>query len=249
MSIEVRQIGEKNLKEFIALPFRLYQKDKNWVPPLVSSMKKMLDPQKNKFLKSPHACFMAYRDSKPVARILAGQNVPESQAYGTARGYFSLFEAEDMESGVKVVEAAQEYLKRIGMRAMKGPYSPTNGEENRLLLTAGFDLPPVLDQTYNPAWYRDVFERAGFTKTASDMLAFKIVPDDIPFDKFRKVVAYAKERYGFEAVPIDLTNHGQGAAGYPQHTKRIGRAGLGQRRSLVGQYPAGGGRHESPGRS
>ncbi len=206
MGIEVRQIDEKDLKEFIKLPFRLYKKDKNWVPPLIPTMKGMLNPEKNKFLKCQHAYFMAYRDAKPVARILAGHNVPESESHGTARGFFSLFEAEDMESGVKVVEAAQEYLKQIGMQVMKGPYSPTDGEEDRLLLIEGFDSPPVLYETYNPEWYRDVFERAGFTKSASDMLAFKIVPDEIPFDKFRKVVGYAKERYGFEAYPIDLKN-------------------------------------------
>ena len=93
MSIEIRQIDENNLKEFIKLPFKLYRNDSKWVPPLIRSMKDMLKPSSNVFLGGEHAYFMAYRDSEPVARILAGHNLPESEKQETKRGYFSLFEA------------------------------------------------------------------------------------------------------------------------------------------------------------
>jgi len=204
MSIEIRRIDEGNLKAFIRLPFRLYKNDPNWVPPLISDAKNMLDAGKNVFLKKgQHAFFMAYRDGEPAARILAGHNVPESEKYGINRGYFSLFEAQDAQSGAAVLEAAQQYLKQIGMQVMKGPYSPTDGEEERLLLIEGFDAPPVLYGMYNPAWYQDVFESFGLSKS-SDMLAFKIVPGDVPLARFRKIVGYAKKRYGFEAYSVDF---------------------------------------------
>jgi len=86
---------------------------------------------------------------------------------------------------------------------MKGPYSPTNGEEERTLLVEGFDSPPVLQAVYNPKWYMDVFEDFGLKK-ASDMLAFKILASDAPIKRFAKVVQFAKKRYGFEAYPFDL---------------------------------------------
>jgi len=203
MSIEIRQIDKNNLKAFIKLPFKLYRNDPKWVPPLIKSMKDMLKPENNVFLGGGHAYFMAYRDGEPVARILAGHNLLESESRGEKRGFFSLFEAQDMESGLKILEAAQEYLKQIGMQSMKGPFSPTNGEENRALLVEGFESPPVLYAAYNPEWYRDLFESFGFSK-AADLLGFKIEASEVPFDKFRKIVGYAKKRCGFEAYPINM---------------------------------------------
>lgn len=203
MSIQVRQIDKDNLKAFIKLPFKLYKDDPNWVPPLISNMKKVLTPEKNAFLQCEHAYFMAYRDGKPVARILAGHNLLESEARGEKRGFFSLFEARDHESGQAVLEAAQKYLKQMGMQAMKGPFSPTNGEEDRALLVEGFESPPVLYASYNPEWYADLLESLGFSK-AADLLGFKIEGSEMPFERFRKVVGFAKKRYGFEAYPINM---------------------------------------------
>ncbi|MBN2880356.1 MAG: hypothetical protein JXN65_12090 [Clostridia bacterium] len=204
MSIEVRQIDESNLKEFIKLPFRLYKNDPNWVPPLISEMKSMLNADKNVFLQSQHAFFIAYRDGKPAARILAGYNEPVSKTTGISNGYFSLFEADDEESGAAVLEAAETYLRNIGTVKMFGPYSPTDGEENRALLVEGFDSPPVLYAAYNPEWYMHTFEEFGLKKS-SDLLAFKIDTGKMPIEKFRKIVGYAKKKFGFEAYPLNLS--------------------------------------------
>jgi hypothetical protein len=205
MSIEVKQIDKSHLNTFIKLPFKLYKKDPNWVPPLIGSMRDMLNPQNNSFLRGDHAYFVAYQNKKPVARILAGHNLLESQARGEKRGFFSLFEAQDEQSAKAVLQAAQDYLKQMGMQAMKGPFSPTGGEERRALLVEGFESPPVLYASYNPEWYRDVFVNFGF-KNAADLLGFRIETNKVPIDKFRKIVEYAKRRYGFEAYPINMKN-------------------------------------------
>ncbi len=205
MSVEIRQIEENNLKDFIRLPFRLYKDDPKWVPPLISEMKSMLDPEKNVFLQSEHAFFMAYRGTHPTARILAGYNEPVSTKTGIKNGYFSLFEAEDEESGTAVLKAAESYLREIGVSRMVGPYSPTNGEEERALLVEGFDSPPVLYAAYNPEWYKRLFENYGLKKS-SDLLAFKIDTHSMPIDKFRKIVGYAKIKFDFEAYSLDIEN-------------------------------------------
>jgi hypothetical protein len=114
-------------------------------------MLEMLDARNNMFLRNgEHAFFMAYRNKVPVARVLAGYNAPVSEKTGVSNGYFSLFEAEDKESGLAVLEAAEKYLKQLKVARIVGPYSPTNGEEDRALLIEGFDSPPVLYASYNP---------------------------------------------------------------------------------------------------
>ena len=206
MSINVKKIKKSNLNQFIKLPYRLYKKDNNWVPPLYSTMRDMLDSEKNVFLKNgDHAFFLAYRGKKVVARILAGYDEPVSRKTGIDNGYFSLFEATDKESGLAVLDAAVNFCKSIGTVRILGPHSPTNGEEDRALLVEGFGFPPVLYHTYNPEWYQDVFIYFGLKKS-NDMLAFKIEIDKMPIERFRTVVSYAQNRFKFAPYKLDLKN-------------------------------------------
>lgn len=40
---------EKRLKEFLRLPFVLYRDDPQWVPPVVSEVRRTLDPKRNPY--------------------------------------------------------------------------------------------------------------------------------------------------------------------------------------------------------
>lgn len=169
-------------------------------------MKKTLDPSNNKFLSGgEHSFFMAFKGKKPVARILAGINAPMTQKTGIVWSYFSLFEAENEESGKAVLDAAAEYCKSHGAVKLLGPFSPTNGEDSRGLLVEGFDGPPVLLSPYNPPWYKELFEKYGLQKYR-DLYAFKIETVNTPLERFRKGVNYAKKRYKFDAKKADLNN-------------------------------------------
>lgn len=205
--ITARRIKKKELGRFLRLPFRLYKDDPNWVPPLFSEMKNMLDPEKNAFLKNgEHSFFMAFRGRKAVARVLAGYNYNVSKTTGVPNGYFALLEAEDEESGLAVLEAAADYCKSLGAVKIVGPYSPTDGEEDRALLIDGFGFPPVLYTAYNPLWYKEVLEKFGMVKHAEDLLAFLIETDTMPIDRFRRVLAAAEKKGSFSAQRIDFDN-------------------------------------------
>ncbi|HOV69974.1 MAG TPA: hypothetical protein PLZ84_06575 [Clostridia bacterium] len=204
MALTVRQIKKNELDKFLKLPFRLYRNDPNWVPPLLSEYKNMLDPAKNTFLAGgEHAYFMAFDGKRAVARILAGRNTPVTNSTGIKTGYFSLFEARDERSGLAVLEAAADYCRSLGLERIIGPYSPTNGEEERALLVEGFDMPPVLYTTYNPPWYSEAFEKFGLKKS-SDLLAFILEADKLPLEKFRRVVRLAEQRYCYKANSVRM---------------------------------------------
>ena len=205
MDVTIRRIGKKEMGRFLRLPFRLYRDDPNWVPPLLSEMKSMLDTEKNHFLNdSSPAYFMAFRGRKAVARVLAGYHASMSKKTGIPNGYFALFEAEDEESGLAVMEAAAAYCKSLGAERFFGPQSPTDGEEERALLIEGFGFPPVLYTAYNPNWYQNVFEKFGMVKF-NDLMAFLLEADKLPLDKFRKLVRYGETRYGYHADRIDFS--------------------------------------------
>jgi hypothetical protein len=201
--INIRQLSEKKLRPFIMLPFRLYKNDPNWVAPLISDMKSRLNSRKNPFLATPHAFFLAERDGRPVARILAGIHRPKTGKMGVNIGYFSLFEAEDEASGLAVLGAAEAYCKGLDCVKLYGPEAPTGGEDDRALLVEGFGSPPKLYCTYNPEWYPPLFEKYGLERE-SDIYSFIVTTETMELERFRRVVDYAKKRYGFEAQRFDL---------------------------------------------
>lgn len=64
--------NSRQLKDFIQLPWKIYRDNPYWVPPLISEMKKKLDPGVHPFFKhSQVQLFVAYYRKIPVGRIAA----------------------------------------------------------------------------------------------------------------------------------------------------------------------------------
>ena len=61
-----------DIREFIMLPFRLYEGTDRWVPPLISERKRHLDRRRNPFFQHADAeYFLARRGDRIVGRISA----------------------------------------------------------------------------------------------------------------------------------------------------------------------------------
>ncbi|NIV34856.1 MAG: N-acetyltransferase, partial [Anaerolineae bacterium] len=94
------------------------------------------------------------------------------------------------------------------MEAIRGPESFSQNEECGLLVD-GFDSPPVVLMTYNPRYYQDFIERAGFGKAqdlyAWDLLTtiFDLDPERLP-RKFLRVAEQARKREGLVIRTIDM---------------------------------------------
>ncbi|MGQ9778426.1 MAG: GNAT family N-acetyltransferase [Bacillota bacterium] len=203
MSLRVEVVATKQaVRDFLLLPWRIYRGDPNWVPPLFVEMKRILDPRRNGYLrKGPHAGFLVYRDGLAVGRVLAGIDEPTNAAKGTRDGWFSLFETlPDYEAAKLLLEAAADYLAGMGMERMRGPVSPTGGDDYRGVLVEGFDRPPVLMNSYNPPYYPEFLERAGLVKCL-DLYAYYFPPRP---PKNPRAVEYAERRFGFRVEPLDL---------------------------------------------
>lgn len=200
-AIEVVKTG-RAVEDFLHLPWRIYKGDPHWVPPLFVEMRRTLDPRRNAYLrKGPHVLFLARRDGLPAGRLMAGVDERTNAAKGTRDGWFSLFEAvEDYEVAESLLAAAAEYLAGLGMERMKGPVSPTGGDDYRGLLVEGFGRPPVLMNSYNPSYYPEFLERAGLVKCL-DLYAYYFPPRP---PKDPRAVEYAERRFGFRIDHLDL---------------------------------------------
>jgi GNAT superfamily N-acetyltransferase len=194
--------SKRDQKEFVALPFRLYRDDPNWVPPLRRDVNELIDPDKHPFHE--HATvelFLARKGDEVVGRIAAVHNDLHLHVHGDKTGFFGLFESiEDAEVSGKLFDAVATWLKSRGLETMRGPASFSLNEEAGLLVD-GFDGPPVVMMTYNPRWYEQLIEGYGFRKS-KDLLAY-ILRDPVPDARLVRMADKLRERYNVKVRTLD----------------------------------------------
>jgi hypothetical protein len=182
-SVEVVPVRRRaEMKAFIDLPWTIYQGDPNWVPPIKSDLSRLLDPRKHPFWKfSERELFLARRGSEIVGRIAAIIDQNYNRYHNESMGIWGFFEsARDPEAAVALFAAAEGWVREKGMAFIRGPLNPSTNYEVGLLVE-GFDSPPALMMTYNPAYYAELVRYCGHKKE-KDLFAYRFtlgteVPD------------------------------------------------------------------------
>ncbi|MBL7129026.1 MAG: hypothetical protein ISS16_08585 [Ignavibacteria bacterium] len=168
---------EKN--QFIKFPWKIYENDAYWVPPLLFDVKNNLDKKKNPFYDhSKMEMWLAEKEGKLAGRIAAIVNENHNKYYNDKVGFFGFFECvNDKDVSKLLFDTASEYLKENGMEVIRGPVNPSTNDECALLID-GFDSSPVMLMPYNPKYYVSLIEEYGFEK-AKDLYALYIGADVI----------------------------------------------------------------------
>jgi GNAT superfamily N-acetyltransferase len=201
--IEVKT--KKDKKDFIRLPFKVYKNDQNWVPPLKSDIKKIVnDKDSQLFNNGPHKFFLAKRGKEVVGRIAFGIDRKLNEYKGVNHAYFTLFECEENQNTADLLlETAEKWAYKHKMVYLKGPVSPTNGDDYRGLLVNNFENPPTILMPYNHPYYVDFFEDYDeYLK----YYAFEYDPEKSLSDKQRRLASIAMKRYNFTVKNADFSN-------------------------------------------
>ena len=202
--VEMLEKTKLGIRDFMKLPYRLYRKDANWVPPMYGMQLKQLLGENNPLLVGEHCFFMAYDDGRPVARVLAGVDDRLNARLGEKRGYISLFESENnLEYARAVLDAATHYLKNLGMTRVVGPNNPGFDDFSKGFLWEGFDGPPMLFNPYNPPYYNELFTAYGFTKHR-DHYAFYLRLNEFPVAAYQNLSDMAQKRFRFRVEHVNL---------------------------------------------
>jgi GNAT superfamily N-acetyltransferase len=193
-----------DLRKFILYPWKLYRGSPNWVAPLVSDQKLLLDPRKNPFFEhSELQHFLAWRGREIVGRISAivDRNYVEFQQEKV--GLFGFFECIDDEPTAKALFGTVEgWLRERGMESMLGPTNPSTNDTVGLL-TDAFDQPPVLHMPYTFPYYLRLCEASGLTK-ARDLYAY-YMENKVPIsDKIRRVAELVRKRRKVTIRPLNM---------------------------------------------
>ncbi len=204
MPLRIEPVEGRGFREFVELPFRLYEGDPLWVAPVRSMQRGMLDPSRGHpfHQHGETACFLARESSgKPVGRICAIVNRAHNEFHHDRTGFFGFLEAvDDQEVFDALLETASAWLRARGMDTVRGPMNFSTNEEIGTLVD-GFDRRPVLMMTYNPPYHGMRIEAAGFAKS-KDVLAYLLEKDTIRWDRMRRLAGLVERRTGAEVRTV-----------------------------------------------
>lgn len=210
MAVDVRKVeSAEDFQAFFKFPWTLYKDDANWVPPLLSMRRDLLDKKKNpswEYMEGDY--FAAWRGNEIVGTITALINHRHNEFHQEHVGWFGTFETyDDQEIAIALLNTAADWVKARKFDAIRGPQSFTTHEECGLLID-GFNR-PVLLMPYNPPYYQKLVEGAGFVK-AMDIYSFHLSRqgsiEHATADRLERLTKAVMKRNKITVRPIDRKN-------------------------------------------
>ncbi len=195
--------GKKDMEAFIRLPWSIYSKDPNWVPPVMQETRMRLSPKNPYFRHADARFWIAFRQNRVVGRISAQIDRLHLGRYADSTGFWGMLEAEDSrEIFSALLETAEGWLCSRGMKRARGPYNLSVNQECGLLVK-GFEFPPSMMMGHASSYYAQRLEELGYVK-AKDLIAYSIdkAPDTIR--RIEKILG--RQRDQFQTRPLNKKN-------------------------------------------
>lgn len=207
-AICVRPVRTRRERQtFLTFPWRIYQDDPLWVPPLLPDWAERIDPRRGAFFKLGEAeFFIAWRDGQPVGTISAAEDRRANQERGARECVFGFLNfVEDYAVMQALLAQAAAWGKARGLNALIGPFN-LDYEDGYGILVEGRDRPPALLCGHTPPFYLDFVERYGFEPLRGDNLAFALdlTGDNPALQDLPRMVERVRARKHFTIRPARM---------------------------------------------
>jgi GNAT superfamily N-acetyltransferase len=208
-SISVIPVSTKaQQKAFVRFAWDHYEGDPNWVPPLISNIRELLDYKKHPFYEDAECqTFLAMQGDRIVGRIAAIIDHGHNRHHDEERGMFGFFESiDDQAVADALFDSAKQWFADKKIFLMRGPANPSQNYEWGMLVE-GFHEPPTFLMTYNKPYYDALVKGYGF-ETSQDLFSY---PAPIPMldnldPKLLFVANEATKRFNVDVRPISKKN-------------------------------------------
>lgn len=200
MNIKIIPIDPANpfqVKQFLTLPFLIYQDNPQWVPPLASEARRILDRKRNPFYQhSQAAFFLAYDEHQnPLGRLAVLDNKNYNAYNHEQTAFFYCFECKDNKRVSQgLFEAGFSWAQQRGLDKIRGPkgFSTLDGMG---LLVKGFEHRPAFGIPYNPPYYPALVEAAGFQSEGDIVSGYLDTSIQFP-EKIHRISELVQRRRG-----------------------------------------------------
>jgi hypothetical protein len=155
----------KQVNRFVSLPYRLYARHSQWVPPLKREAQLYLNRQKYFFYDHSEAdFFMAVRNGRDVGRLAVLDHRLFNDYHKLRQAQFYLFECEDdAAAAAALFEQAFAWARARGLNKIIGPKGFSTLDPFGILIEGFEHRQMMMMSTYNYPYYRTLVEAAGFT--------------------------------------------------------------------------------------
>lgn len=204
MSIVIKQVTSRhNLKTFVLLPEKLYQNHPAWVPPLFSDEMRFFDPKHNEsFVKHETIMALAWRQNKPVGRIMGIINPQYNKSHNELHARFCFLDCEnDPDVLNALIRFVEQWAYSKGMTHLVGPMGFSDKDPQGFMVE-GFGERPVIATNPNPEFLPQMIQKQGFEKLY-DLVSYLIpVPEHLP-ERYQNALKRLRSNKSFQLVEFD----------------------------------------------
>jgi GNAT superfamily N-acetyltransferase len=197
--------NKKAVNEFIRFPFEIYTDTPQWVPPILSDIRMMLDPKKHPFYEHSEAeFFVARKDGKMVGRIGAIENKPFNTYHNTHQAQFYFFESiDDQEVANALFERVFEWSRARGLNEVVGPKGLSLFDGYGILIEGFEHRQMMIMMNYNPPYVVKLVESLGFEKEVDFVSCYIPASSFVLPDKVHRVAERVIEKGRFKVKSFD----------------------------------------------
>jgi len=199
-SVDIK--SRKQINDYVNFPFMLYGEVKEWVPPFISDVKLMLNPNKHPFYEHSDAeFFVARNNGELVGRIAVMENKPFNKVHDVKKAQFYLFDCiEDQTVANALFSRAFEWSNNRGLDTIVGPkgFSAFDGYGIQI---EGFEHRQMMTMmNYNFPYYKTLIEEIGFEKDVDFVSCYVDSKNFILPEKAQLVAKKVREKGKFEVI-------------------------------------------------
>lgn len=187
--------SSSEMKQFVALPERIYRDTPQYVPDMELDVKDMFNPRKNASLAfCDYQLFLAIKGGEVVGRVAAMINPRANETWQSRYVRFGMIEfIDDINVSRALIDAVAQWGRERGMESIQGPMGFTDYDKEGMLI-GDFDQDGSMITFYNHPYYPEHMKQLGFEKEA-DWIQIQVdVPSEMP-PRFARVVKLVEDRF------------------------------------------------------
>ncbi len=198
--IEIQKVvTDRQRREFVNFPLRLYRKNEYYAPALYSDEMKAFTEENVYRNTCDDVFFIAVKDGKTVGRIQGIIQRQYNQIHNEKRARFTRFDCiDDQEVATLLFKAVEDWAKSYCMEQLCGPLCYSDLEREGLLID-GFNEYSTFEEQYNYPYYQNLIEHEGFTKDV-DWVEYKLYAPKTRNDMLSRVAKRSLEMNGLHVV-------------------------------------------------
>ncbi len=204
MSLIIKEIStNKEIKEFIKFPDKLYSGNKFYIPAIHAKELHTLSLDKNPAFEFCRAKYwLAIKDKTIVGRIAGIINYKYNEKHNINYARFGWLDfVDDLAVLMLLLQTVEKWAINEKMGSIHGPLGFSSFDCSGIL-TEGFDEMPTSFAHYNFPYYPKLIEEFGYKKDI-DWVEYNVkVPESVP-EKFIKGAELVKKRYKLHSAKLN----------------------------------------------